>query len=158
MKISNLKFQISNSGRGFTLIELIVVIAIVAILSGIILFSVTQYISKGRDSNISGSLAILVPAGEAYYNFDNTYDGFCDSDVVANTVSQMPGNVSGACFSTSNPSGVCCSVAENGRAWAACATEFSNANYAYCVDSRGVKKEVDNSYCVNNLSAELKCQ
>ena len=35
--------------KGFTLIELIVVIAIIAVLSGIILFSVTLYINKGKD-------------------------------------------------------------------------------------------------------------
>ena len=39
----------SKNGEGFTLIELIVTIAIISILSVIILYSVTQYIGKGKD-------------------------------------------------------------------------------------------------------------
>lgn len=93
-----------KSLTGFTLMELIVVIAITAILSAIILFTVTQYINKGKDSNIYGNMAILIPAGEAFYNGNgNTYDNtsnnpatsFCDpavNSVMKNAFSQMPQN------------------------------------------------------------------
>ena len=143
-------------GAGFTLIELIVVIAIIAILSGIVLFSINQYISKGKDSNIYGNLAILVPAGEAFYNGGNSYEGFCniENGAIKNAISQMPENPNGACYnskmptagnvSVGNPAGLCCT--ENNplyQAWAACATQLSNPDKYYCVDSRGVKKEVD---------------
>ena len=63
--------------KGFTLIELIIVIVIIAILSAVILFSITQYINKGKDSNISANLAVLIPAGEVYYNsYNSTYKDF----------------------------------------------------------------------------------
>ena len=141
--------------KGFTLIELIVVIAIIAVLSGIILFSVSQYINRGKDSNISGSLAILVPAGEIFYNNNgNSYnDGasFCDPEknsVIKNIILQMPPNSSGSCGT--NVAGVCC-YAES-QAWAACAREFANSNLAYCVDSRAMKKEICNSSCADNIT------
>ncbi len=134
--------------NGFTLIELVVVIAIMAVLSGIILFSVTLYINKGKDSNISGNLVILIPAGEVFYNANNNYTGFCGSSILENAILQMPVNVDKGCYDAStNPAGVCCGVAENGQAWAACAPELSNPDSAFCVDSRGVRKKISVDSC-----------
>ena len=140
-KFSNFKKQ------GFTLIELAVVIGIIAILSAMILFGITQYISKGKDANIQGNLAILVPAGEVYYNIGNTYAGFCDSgsSVVNNAKAQIPPGTT-----------LYCAVNANGDAWAACARKFADASYAYCVDSRGVRKEINNSLC-NQITPLTQC-
>ncbi len=137
---------------GFTLIELIVVIVIIAILSGIIMFAVGQYINRGKDSSIIGNLAILIPAGEVFYNVGNSYDGFCGSNVVSYAVSQMPQNSNAGCYSEDNRAGVCCYVADDGNSWAACARELTNPNNAYCVDSRGVKKEICNNSCSSNMA------
>lgn len=140
---------------------MVVVIAIIAFLSGIVLFSVTQYISKGKDSNISGNLAILIPAGEVYYNVENAanqdgYNGFCDpslNSVLKGALAQMPQNNNGSC-PLANPQGVCCNVDNtNHEAWAACAREFATGSYAYCVDSRGVKKEICNSSCTSSITS-----
>ena len=144
--------QISNKNQGFTLIELIVVIAIISILSGVILFSVSQYINKGKDSNIAGNLAVLVPAGEVYYNSNGySYVGFCDSNVVINAKNQMPDNPNGSCYNSStNLKGVCCYA--QGQAWVACAREFTDSTKAFCVDSRGVKKEIFNTSCTGIMN------
>ena len=146
--------------KGFTLIELVVTIAIIAVLSGIILFSVTQYISKGKDSNISGNLAILIPSGEVFYNGNsNSYDGFCDpskDSVIKTVVSQMqlPQNSTEEDCSAGFTPGVCCNVAtQYFDAWAACAQEFTNTKLAYCVDSRAVKQEICNSSCISGITA-----
>src|ERR1035437_2578538 len=116
--------------KGFTIIELVVVVAIIVVLSGVVLFSVTQYLNKGKDSNVSGNLAVLIPAGEAYYNISsNSYARFCDptqstGTVFKNTISQMPDTSAavGYCYGTTyaagspndvpgtNPKGVCCAV------------------------------------------------
>lgn len=142
--------------KGFTLIELVVVISIIAVLSAIILFTVTQYVSKGKDSNISANLAVLVPAGEAYYNGENSaygdgYNGFCDpskNSVIKNALSQMPAFPTTADCESSLTPGVCCYIATpNYDAWAACAQEFTDNTKAYCVDSRGFKEEICNSAC-----------
>jgi prepilin-type N-terminal cleavage/methylation domain-containing protein len=146
--------DICYKNKGFTLIELIVVIAVIGVLSAIILFSVTQYINRGKDSNIAASLVVLIPAGEVYYNSASAYSGFCSSDAFKNTLSQMPTQSSDApCYnSTTNPAGVCCDVASDGQSWAACAREFTNNSKAFCVDSRGIKREIQNSLCTNFIS------
>ena len=156
--------------KGFTLIELIIVIVIIAILSAVILFSITQYINKGKDSNISANLAVLIPAGEVYYNsYNSTYKDFCDvgNSVIKNVISQMPVNSNGSCYNSTmpssgnisdgNPYGVCCSVAgssQNYQAWAACARELADPTKAWCVDSSGFKEEICRNNCKNNFLPE----
>lgn len=123
-----------KQSKGFTLIELLVVVAIISILSSIILFSVTQYINRGKDASVAGNLAVLVPSGEVYYdNNGSSYEDFCDSSVVQNSLDQIP---------SSNKH---CSASSN--AWAACGQLFRDKTKAYCVDSRGIKKEINNSNC-----------
>jgi len=152
--------------KGFTLIELVVTIAIIAVLSAVILFSISMYINRGKDSNISSNLAVLVPAGEVWYNGNgNSYVGFCDfgNSVIKNAITQMPVNSNGGCYngltplptsgnisSLGNPAGVCCYVnTADKNSWVACAREFSAPGSAYCVDSRGMKKEITNVQCTS---------
>lgn len=124
-----------KKSKGFTLIELLVVVAIISILSSIILFSVTQYVNRGKDASVVGNLAVLVPSGEVYYDSNgNSYENFCDSSVVQNSLSEIP-----------SPNKHC---SESSNAWAACGQLFRDKTKAYCVDSRGIKKEINNSNCV----------
>jgi len=154
--IKNFKLKIKNSVSGFTLVELAVVIVIIAILSATIILSVQQYIKRGKDANLLGNMATLPPAGEVFYNASNSYDGFCnpaDNSALKNTISQLPVNSSNDTFcynsnsdpdswtGESNPAGLCCLGSSD--AWAAYAQSFSDFSKLFCVDSRGVKKEVD---------------
>jgi len=59
--------------RGFTLIELIVVIAIIALLASIILVSLSNAQVKGRDSKRASDLAQTVRALELYRSNYDTY-------------------------------------------------------------------------------------
>lgn len=129
--------------KGFTLVELLVTIAIISVLSAIILFSIGQYINKSKDASIQGNLSSLVPAGEVYYDHNgaNGYgtgannngvvsgNSFCGSSVVENAFNQIT-------------SVKYCNATKN--AWAACAQEFINDEKAFCVDSRGYKREICN--------------
>lgn len=144
--------------NGFTIIELIVSLTIVSMLSLIIMFSITQYASKGRDANVKGNLAVLIPAGESYYNIENElngdgYTGFCTSTAVANVYDQLvvPNPINN-CSSDPDHPGLCCNVnTPEGDSWAACAQEFADSTKAYCVDSRGVKRQICNSSCTNDF-------
>ena len=140
--------------KGFTLVELLVTIAIIAVLSAIILFSIGQYINKSKDASIQGNLSSLVPAGEVYYDHNGIYgysdansgEGFCASNVVVNADSSIPvTSVGKGCRINNKDSSICCKATRN--AWAACAQEFVNKDKAFCVDSRGYKREIDNSDC-----------
>jgi prepilin-type N-terminal cleavage/methylation domain-containing protein len=157
--------------KGFTLIELVVVIAITTILAGIILFTVQQYLSAGKDANVSANLSVLIPAGEAWYNGNgNTYAGFCNpggNSAVKNAISQMPYNLGAPCFedsaesswtSTANSRGFCCYVNVAGDEWAACVRKFSNTLKAFCVDSRGVQKEINIGGCGDALKNAIPLQ
>jgi len=134
------------SKKAFTIVELLVVIGIIATLSSIILFSISQYISKGKDASIKSNLVVLVPSGEVYYNNKNSYldilngTDFCDY-VVDSAFSQLPTTQSKYC-----------GVNITGTAWAACVQEFTNTEKAYCVDSKGNRGEIDNSLCTNSIT------
>ena len=169
--------KINNYSKAFTIIELIVTIAIIAVLSGVILFSVTQYIAMGKDSNVSGNLAVLIPAGEVFYNGNgNSYNNistsinFCDpqvNSVIKNTISQMPQNPAGSCYggsvsnqttwtSTSNIAGLCCHANPDGNSWVAYAREFANPSNIYCVDSRGMKEDTPATN-IGTITSLFKC-
>lgn len=164
--------------KGFSLIELLVVIAIISILSGIILFSTRQYINNGKDSNISGGLSTLIPGGEVWYNAESAsygdgYNGFCNpvqNSAIRNIIAQMPVNPGSqtGCYNynldqttwtnTSNPAGLCCKVEPNNyQSWVACVQRFGNSQMAYCVDSRGVRKEIPVSQCTGSMTT-YHCQ
>lgn len=134
--------------KAFTLIELLVTVVIIVILSSIILLTVAHYVNSGKDANIQANLNVLIPAGEAYYNIGNTYAGFCASNVTINAFSQMPSETNRYCI-----------VNNAGDAWAACAKEFVGLNKAYCVDSRGIKKETAGGYddCKSYINTNFKC-
>jgi prepilin-type N-terminal cleavage/methylation domain-containing protein len=132
---------------GFTLVEVMVVVTILVILSSVVLFTVSYYINKSKDSNIKGNLAILIAAGEVYYTGPgrNSYgipneENFCSSNVVVNAFSQIP--------PSSYP---LCNVNSFGDKWAACAQLFTDKDKTFCVDSRGVKEDMDEGYCDENL-------
>lgn len=128
---------------GFTLIELLVVMVIIVILASVILYSAIQYIDKGKDAAIKGYLAVLVAAGEVWYDKSNSsYDGFCDSAAVIKALDETPTVVGDEK----------CNINSQKTAWAVCSREFANNTKAYCVDSKGNQKEIDNSYCNSSIT------
>jgi type IV pilus assembly protein PilE len=60
--------------RGFTLIELIVAIAIVAILAAIAIPAYTSHVQKSRRADAKAELSLLAQAMERCYTAQNRYD------------------------------------------------------------------------------------
>jgi len=129
--------------RGFTLVELLVVMAIIAILASIALYSSSQYINKGRDATVKGSLVVLITAGELWYDRnDSAYTGFCNSEAVTKAFNEIP---------TGENDRFCNDSSDN--AWAVCAKLFVDSDMAFCVDNRGNQKEIDVSFCTSGTNS-----
>lgn len=62
-----------NRRRGFTMVELMIVMALMAILAIIAVPSFTGTMKKSRDSRRKGDLSQIVKALETYYNDTGTY-------------------------------------------------------------------------------------
>ena len=72
-----MKKNIKNN-NGFTIIELIVVIAIIAVLAAIVLVNVTQYIAKGKNAAIKGNMSTIMTNAAVFYDGQSpsTYVGY----------------------------------------------------------------------------------
>lgn len=72
--------------QGFTLIELMITVAIVAILASIAVPSYTAYIKRARITEAVSGLAGMGANMERYFQDNRTYTGAC----AANTVAPLP--------------------------------------------------------------------
>ncbi len=66
--------------KGFTLMEMIVVIVLVAIMAAVAIPLYSNYTTKGRASEANGILGSLVTAAEAWYQQYGSFDNFKGSD------------------------------------------------------------------------------
>ena len=64
-----------RSNRGFTLIEIMIVIAIIGIVMTIAAPSFTEYLKKGRRAEVAGLLSEQAQLLERYYSQKNVYTG-----------------------------------------------------------------------------------
>ncbi|MEK2644825.1 type IV pilin protein [Bdellovibrio sp. BCCA] len=69
-----MSFSSRNSQRGFSLVELMVVVAIIGILAAIAVPSVNKYMAKARQSEAKTNLSSLYTAEKAFYAEYNVYD------------------------------------------------------------------------------------
>ncbi|CAI8744673.1 type IV pilus assembly protein PilE [Pseudomonas sp. IT-P44] len=64
-----------RSNRGFTLIEIMIVIAIIGIVITIGYPSLTEYVKKGRRAEVAGLLSEQAQVLERFYSKGNVYTG-----------------------------------------------------------------------------------
>jgi prepilin-type N-terminal cleavage/methylation domain-containing protein len=119
--------------RGFTLIDLLVVIAIIGILSSVILASLNTARDKGADAAIKSDLNNIRSQAELYYDQNSQdYTGVCaDPTMVrAQTSAEVTnGGTAGACD-------------EAATYWVMWVPLKTNATAAWCVDNGGASKEI----------------
>ena len=130
-----------NKSKGFTIIELIVVIAIIAVLAAIVLVNVTSYINKGKNAAIKGNLATMMTNAAVY--FDGSPASFGSTYVATTNVSVPEAAITSA---GGTPAHFGLTTTQD---WCACAMEVPTGatGTVFCVDGTGAKKETAATTC-----------
>ena len=146
MVLFNLNKMSIKKSRGFTIIELLVVVAIIAVLAAIVLVNVTSYINKGKNASIKGNLATTLINSAVYYDSNGSYTNFCTNVGYTNPASAI----------TAAGGTPLCNVNTGGTAMCACSTQVGSSN-TFCVDSTGAKKETATA-CATECPVAAVCQ
>lgn len=119
----------NKRNKGFTLIELMVVVSIIGLLSSLGLASLSVARSKARDTNIKTAMNSMRSAGALVFSNTGTYANICSTA----TGQPFAGIIAGV--NSKAPIGftVSCGVGPGNTRWAA-SIRLHNGSY-YCVDS-----------------------
>lgn len=79
-----------SSSRAFTLVELLIVIAIIGLLSSVVIVSTTQSRSKARDVRRIGDLIQIQLALATYYDVNKSYPATLDPIVTDRYLASIP--------------------------------------------------------------------
>ena len=145
--------------KGFTIIELIVVIAIIAVLASIVLVNVTSYINKSKNAAIQGNLATLLTNGAIYFDNNNAALG---SAFTADTTGC---SITGATYlaiksAYNNTANLACKGSGATQAWCAYSSTLvagSTAASTWCVDSSGYKGTTTTNCTSSNFCCSATC-
>jgi len=144
-----------RKGKGFTLVELLIVIAIVGILASIILASMQSSRNRAKDSAIIQSLRDLRSVAELHYNENYTYVGVCNS--ADNTITDTGnfGRLEGYVNENIGTGVLTCNDDLSGYAVIA---DLHNGN-CWCVDYQGAGEVIPSSgnTCANVLGTNTQC-
>ena len=88
----------TNKNSGFTLIEVMIAVAIVAILAAVALPSYNDYVIRGKIPEATNALAAMRVKLEQYYQDQGTYVNACKDG----TVAPKPANTSNFTFTCKN--------------------------------------------------------
>jgi len=136
-----------NKSKGFTIIELIVVIAIIAILAAIVLVNVTVYINKAKDARVKSDLgSIAVGAGAC------TAMAYGNATGCSNNLTYVPAVLY---TDINGKAGANATNKDNATAWCVSSQLASNSSAFVCVDSSGVTTAEGTLKCGNTANTAL---
>lgn len=129
--------------KGFTLLEILVVIAIIGIFASVAVVALSSSKGKGDDSAVRSNLNSLRSQAELYYlnnknygsNIANVSDCITTTTFIASTTAQGSGStiLADLVKNARGSSNVRCDISANGTTWAI-ASMLTNGGYA-CVHS-----------------------
>ena len=130
----------TQSASGFTLVELLLVIAIIGVLASVVLSSLRDARDSGNDAVIKQSLANVRAHSNVFYNQNNfSYDdgtnAFCDSTEVQTVFTGIEDANGGVAPECNDSTG----------AWAASSVMFTSTTTYWCVDSNGTVGETSSA-------------
>ena len=117
----------SFDARGFTLIELMIAAAVIAILAAVAIPSYKNYVTRGKLTQATGLMAGLATELQQYYQDNRTYVGACGTTGLA---SLPPASASAFTFS-------CTLAATTFSISAAGNTGTGVAGFTYTLDQNG---------------------
>ena len=121
--------------RGFTLIELMIVVAIIGVLLGIAIPNYNDYVTRSRINEAVAGLADLRVKMEQYFQDNRTYAGAC----AAGTVTELPTNTKFFDFScTTACGGATTSLSASAYTIRACGKN-QMTGFAYSVDQANTR-------------------
>ena len=129
--------MIIKKEKGFTIIELLVVVAIIAVLAAIVLVNVTQYINKGKDAAIKGNMATILTNMAVWYDGNGKYNGFTGDNVYS---------IPAAAINNAKTQTVTTGTRTEGTditQFCACAELYDAAASTFCIDDTGYKNQTD---------------
>ena len=135
---------VTTRQQGFTIIELLTVIAIIGILAGIILASLNDARYSGIDAKVQSELEFLAKRAEIESAQHFSYDTVCGTNGVATSSETLAIVTSINAFASST-------VVCNGNA-AAYAASAPFGTVFWCVDSTGAKKEIPNALTAGQVA------
>jgi prepilin-type N-terminal cleavage/methylation domain-containing protein len=130
---------------GFTLVEILVVVAIISLIASIFLVAMGESRKEGRDAAIKVSLGEIRKASEFLYDANASYVGVCNT--VDNTLSELGDFGRIEDYIESQGGAVTCR--ESSGAYAVISS--LNRGNCWCVDSLGAAREI-------TLSGSETCQ
>jgi len=148
LKIMNIKLKNTNIhpsilihiSRGFTLVELLIVIAIIGILSSVVLSNLTGARTKAYDAKVQAQMSNIRQSAELYYIANGNYGittYSCSAGMFADTSSGMSKLTVSVNYPVGENTIVCNS---NGKAYSVTDNLASSTTY-WCVDNTGTSKQ-----------------
>jgi len=116
--------------RGFTLIELMITVAIIAILAAIAIPSYSEYVRRGRITEAVSALAGMRVKMEQFFQDNRTYLGAC----AGGTVAPAPGDTTNFHYTCPTLGATTYTITATGQG--------GLAGYAYSIDQNNVRSTV----------------
>ena len=125
-----------ESGAGFTLVEILVVVAIISLIASIVLVAMGESRKEAQDAAIKTSLGEIRKASEFLYDLNTSYVGVCNTS--DNTLSES-GDF-GRIEDYIEMQGGAAACRESAGAYAVIST--LNRGNCWCVDSLGAARKI----------------